>query len=151
MYNNISVTGDKSFDSPRCSLPVLSSSQKLKTFSFSRSSQRNVMDSDGLPPSKKPASEKEITRLNRSQHSSFNNSRHCSVPSSTNSVSHDPLTNTVTNSVSGAAMKSSTPTSSVNNKCNNKIPSLPVTPLSRHSAKRKFPGPAGLLPKLVRK
>lgn len=151
VYNQISVGGDKSSDLLRCTLPETSSSQKLKSFAFSHSSRRDIADSDGLPPSKKPASEKKFAGLGSSQHTSFNTSIHCSVPSTPNSL--DLLTNRVTNPVScgSLVMKSSTPVSTANNKYNNEMPSLPVTPLSRRSAaKRKFPGPAGLLPKLVR-
>ena len=141
--NLLSASGGKSFDSLGCSLPLASSTQKLKTFAFSRSSCRDVTDSDDLPPSKKPASEKEITRLNNTQHTS-----HCSMPSTP--VQSNSLTASQT--VGSQVMKSSTPITTVNNKYSNEAPSLPVTPLSRHSvAKRKFPGPAGLLPKLVRK
>ena len=143
--NQLSASGDKSFDSPSCSLPVATSTQKLKTFAFSRSSRRDVTDSDDLPPSKKPASEKEITRLSSTQHTS---DVHCSMPSTP--VQSDSLTNS--QSVGSQVMKSSTPITTVNNKYSNETPSLPITPLSRHSvAKRKFPGPAGLLPKLVRR
>ena len=144
------VSGDnyKSFISSRDSLPVTSnsSSQKLKTFSFSRCNRNKVTDLDGLPPpSKKPASEKELARLSSS-------SQQPSTPNITAQV--NSFISTMTNSVSGGSsvMKSSTPTMTPSNKHKNETPSLPVTPVSCRSAtKRKFPGPAGLLPKLVRK
>ena len=146
------VSGDKSFISSTDGLPVTSnsSSQKLKSFAFFRSNRKGVTDPDGLPPpSKKLASEK---GLSSSQQVSF---AHCSVPSTPNSTAQvNSYIRTITNSVSAGSsvMRSSTPMTTPSNKHNNGTPSLPVTPVSCRSAtKRKFPGPAGLLPKLVRR
>ena len=138
------VSGDKSFIPSKDNLPG-TSSQKLKSFAFSRGSRKDMIDPDGLPPpSKKPASEKELTKLSNSQ--PFNTTIHCSTPiQQVNSF----ITSTVTNPVCGSTvMKSSTP---IMSKHSNETPQR-VPPVNRHSAvKRKFPGPAGLLPKLVRK
>ena len=139
---------DTSFIPLKHGLPVTSnsSSQKLKSFTFSRSSShREVAGSNGLPPpSKKPASEKELTRQSGSQHMSFNAS---SVPSTPSNLAQ--VNSIITNQVTG--MKSSTPITTSGSKQSNETPSLPVTPVSCQSAvRRKFPGPAGLLPKLVR-
>lgn len=144
VHSQVSAGGDKS---PRCSLSVSSSSQKLKTFAFSRSSRRVATDSDNLPPSKKPASDKEIATFSNTQHTS---SIHHPMPSTPSSTVQSVDSNSLF--VGSQVMKSSTPITSVNNKYGSETPSLPVTPLSRHPmAKRKFPGPAGLLPKLVRR
>ena len=141
VHSQVSAGGDKS---PRCSLSVSSSSQKLKTFAFSRSIRRVATDSDNLPPSKKPASDKEIASFSNTQHRS---SIHHPMPSTPSSTVQSVDSNSLF--VGSQVMKSSTP---ITNKYGSETPSLPVTPLSRHAmAKRKFPGPAGLLPKLVRR
>ena len=123
-----------------------SSSQKLKAFTFSRNNCKEVTDSDGLPPpSKKPASEKELTRYSgSSQHTPF--SSVSSTPSNSSQVN-----SIISNPGPVTSLKSSTPIMIPGSKQSNETPSLPVTPVScRSAAKRKFPGPAGLLPKLVR-
>ena len=150
------MSGDKSFISSTDGLPVTSNSssqKKLKSFAFSHSNRKEVSDSDGLlPPSKKLASEKDLSRLSSSQQMSF---AHCSVPSTPNSTAQvNSYIETRTNTVSAgpSVMRNSTPMTTPSNKHNHGTPSLPVTPVSCRSAvKRKFPGPAGLLPKLVRK
>lgn len=142
MCNQASLSGDK------YSLPVTSSSQRLKTFSFIRSSRKDVtVDSDNqLPPSKRPALEenKFTSRLSCSQmHTSSDTSKHCSIRTTPN---RDTSTDTTTNPVSrGIVVNCSTPITTVNNKYNG------ATPNRRSVVKRKFPGPAGVLPKLVRK
>jgi len=156
MCNQASVNRDESINPSRDSMSLTSSSlssQKLKTFAFSRSNRKNVTDSGDLPPTKKPALEKELTILNPTQHTSLDTSFHCSVSSMLDSTSQNDslLTSTVTTPVSSGSLarRSSTPITMSNNHHIDGAPSLPITPLSRPVVKRKFPGPAGLLPKLV--
>ena len=151
------MSEDNLFISSRDNLPVTSnsSSQKLKTSTFSCSNQKKVTDSDGLPPpSKKPASGKELARLSSSQYLSFDTSIHCLVPCTPNSTTQvNPFISTMIKSVSSSSViKSPTPKMTPSSKHNTETPSLPVTPVSYHSImKRIFPGPAGLIPVRVRK
>ena len=150
--NKTPLAKDKS-DQGKSNTPL--SSQKLKTFAFSRSKLKDV----DKPPSKRPALERDLSDHRTPVCSSLSLNI-----SSSNAVPHI-IDTSPTHSSTVRLPDSShiTPTchtrkTSTHNSHHDGLTSLPVTslssrptPLSCHclSAKRKFPGPAGLLPKLV--
>ena len=152
--NKAPMTNEKS-DQCKSNTPL--SSQKLKTFAFSRSKLKDV--DKPLPPSKRPTLEKELSN-HRAPLSSLSTSS--MVPHIIDTSPIGLSTVTLPNSLSHTTpTRHTSKTSSVTTRSNSHRHShisLPVTPLSscptplsshRPSSKRKFPGPAGLLPKLV--
>jgi len=151
--NKAPVANDKA----KSSTPL--SSQKLKTFAFSHSKLKDV--DKPLPSSKRLALEKDLSehRTPVCPSSSLTTSSKVphiidtlpigsSVVAFPNSLSHTTLT----------CHSSKTSSVTAHSSHDHDHISLPVTPLSscptplsshRSASKRKFPGPAGLLPKLV--
>ena len=147
---NKSPKANDKFDQWKSNTPF--SSQKLRTFAFSRSKLKDV--DKPLPPSKRPTLEKELSYHRASVHPSSSLSTSSTVPHIIDTSPIGLSTVTLPNSLSHTTpTRHTSKTSSVathSNSRHNGHMSLPVTPLSsRPSSKRKFPGPAGLLPKLV--
>ena len=144
--NKTTVTNDKPDQRKTTTTPL--SSQKLKTFAFSRSKLKD----EGKPPSKRLALESNLsvpTTPICSFSSPLNSSSGSTIPHLTNTSSFVPSSVTLASSLSHSTPTCLSITALSSSSCHGST-SLPTTPLSsRPSAKRKFPGPAGLLPKLV--